>query len=138
MYTATNNGMMISVANIIIPIMMSFLSDSDIFADFMFKTYLNLANCINLKIFMPPAVENPHPPIVMAIIMTINAIGFKFSKFIVWNPVVVLAETMLNILSNQFASIASINTIQKIVKRLKYTTTSFVKLIERNFVLTNA
>src|SRR3972149_7950244 len=121
-----------------IPIMMSFLSDSDNFTDFMSKIYLNLDNCINLKIFMPPAVENPHPPIVMAMIMTVNAIGFKFSRFIVWNPVVVLAETMLNILSNQFTFIENVNAIQKITKRQKYTATSFVKLIERNFVLTNA
>src|SRR3989344_4369910 len=120
---------MIDTANIIIPTMMSFLSDSDILADFMFKICLNLDNCINLKIFMPPAVENPHPPIIIAMIMMVNAIGFKFSRFIVANPVVVLAETILNTLSNQFTSIEDMNMIQKMVNKLRYNTTYFVKLI---------
>ena len=77
---ATNNGIIGNATSRINAVIMSFLCDFDIC---FLKRFLTSASFINLKIFSPPAVEKPHPPMIITIIITANAAGFKLFSEIV-------------------------------------------------------
>ena len=60
--------------------------------DLLLNIFLHSFICNNLKTLIPPAVEKPHPPMIINKIKIVCAAPLKFTMFCECNPDVVLAD----------------------------------------------
>ena len=60
--------------------------------DTLLNIFLHSFICNNLKTLIPPAVEKPHPPMIINKIKIVCAAPLKFTMFCECNPDVVLAD----------------------------------------------